>query len=83
MPAIKGGSFLIEDRTPADVFTPEDLSEEHLAIARTADEFWAKDVVPELEAIQHQEPGAAVRVLRKSAALGLTSITIPEAYGGL
>ena len=32
--AIKGGSFLIEDRAPADVFTPEDLSEEHLAIAR-------------------------------------------------
>jgi alkylation response protein AidB-like acyl-CoA dehydrogenase len=81
--AIKGGSFLIEDRAPADVFTPEDLSEEHLAIARTADEFWAKEVIPELEAIQHQEPGVAVRVLRKSAELGLTSITIPEAYGGL
>jgi alkylation response protein AidB-like acyl-CoA dehydrogenase len=80
---IKGGSFLIEERAPADIFTPEDLSEEHLAIARTADEFWAKEVVPELEAIQHQEPGVAVRVLRKSAELGLTSIAIPEAYGGL
>src|SRR6202161_635595 len=80
---IKGGSFLIEERAPADIFTPEDLSEEHLAIARTADEFWAKEVVPQLEAIQHQEPGAAVRVLRKSAELGLTSIAIPEAYGGL
>jgi alkylation response protein AidB-like acyl-CoA dehydrogenase len=80
---IKGGSFLIEERAPADVFTPEDLSQEHLAIARTADEFWAKEVVPELEAIQHQEPGVAVRVLRKSAELGLTSIAIPEAYGGL
>jgi alkylation response protein AidB-like acyl-CoA dehydrogenase len=83
MPAIKGGSFLIEDRAPADIFTAEDLSEEHLAIARTADEFWAKEVIPELEAIQHQEPGMAVRVLRKSAELGLTSIAIPEAYGGL
>jgi alkylation response protein AidB-like acyl-CoA dehydrogenase len=80
---IKGGSFLIEERAPADIFTPEDLSEEHLAIARTADEFWAKEVVPQLEAIQHQEPGVAVRVLRKSAELGLTSIAIPEAYGGL
>jgi alkylation response protein AidB-like acyl-CoA dehydrogenase len=80
---IKGGSFLIEERMPADIFTPEDLSAEHLAIARTADEFWAKEVVSELEAIQHQEPGVAVRVLRKSAELGLTSIAIPEAYGGL
>jgi alkylation response protein AidB-like acyl-CoA dehydrogenase len=81
--AIKGGSFLIEDRAPGEIFTPEDLTQEHLAIARTADEFWAKEVVPELEAIQHQEPGVAVRALRKSAELGLTSITIPEAYGGL
>ncbi|MGA7235687.1 MAG: acyl-CoA dehydrogenase family protein [Bryobacteraceae bacterium] len=83
MPAIKGGSFLIEERDPASVFTAEDLSPEHLAIARTADEFWANEVIPHLDAIQHQEPGAAVRALRKSAELGLTSMAIPEAYGGL
>jgi alkylation response protein AidB-like acyl-CoA dehydrogenase len=83
MPAIKGGSFLIEERQPADIFTAEDLSAEHQAIARTADEFWANEVVPHLEAIQHQEPGVAIRALRKSAELGLTSIAIPEAYGGL
>jgi alkylation response protein AidB-like acyl-CoA dehydrogenase len=83
MPAIKGGSFLIEGCDPACVFTAEDLSSEHLAIARTADEFWANEVVPHLDAIQHQEPGVAVRALRKSAELGLTSIAIPEAYGGL
>ncbi len=83
MPAIKGGSFLIEERQPAEVFTGEDLSPEHLAIAHTADEFWAKEVVPHLDAIQHQEPGVAVRALRKSAELGLTSIAIPEEYGGL
>ncbi len=83
MPAIKGGSFLIEERQPADVFTAEDLSAEHLAIARTADEFWANEVVPQLDAIQRQEPGVAVRTLRKSAELGLTAIAIPETYGGL
>jgi alkylation response protein AidB-like acyl-CoA dehydrogenase len=82
MPAIKGGSFLIEERDPACVFTAEDLSSEHLAIAHTADEFWANEVVPHLDAIQLQEPGVAVRALRKSAELGLTSIAIPEAYGG-
>jgi alkylation response protein AidB-like acyl-CoA dehydrogenase len=81
--AIKGGSFLIEERQPAEIFTAEDLSPEHLAIARTADEFWANEVTPNIEAIQHQEPGVAVRALRKSAELGLTSIAIPEAYGGL
>ena len=36
---ISGGSFLIEDRTPDEVFTPEDFTEQHLLIAQTAEEF--------------------------------------------
>ena len=81
--AIRGGAFLLETSAPEDVFTPEDLSHEHVAIGRTVDDFWARDVAPKLEAIQHQEPGVAVELLRKSASLGLTSITIPEEYGGM
>jgi len=26
---VKGGAFLIEERTPAEIFTPEDFTEEH------------------------------------------------------
>jgi alkylation response protein AidB-like acyl-CoA dehydrogenase len=83
MAALRGGSFLLEEGTAAAVFTPEDFSEEHRAIARTAAQFFAGEVAPNIEAIQHQEPGAAVAVLRKAAALGLTSVAIPEEYGGL
>src|SRR5436190_1931633 len=83
LPKTKGGAFLIEDRAPAEIFTPEDLTEEHLAIARTADEFWAKEVEPNIEAIRHLEPGLALKVLRKSAELGLTAISIPEKFGGM
>src|SRR5688572_15559350 len=83
MTAIKGGSFLIEERQASEVFTPEDLSEEHRAIARTADDFFTKEVEPNVEAIQHHEPGVAERVLRKSGELGLVAITVPEAYGGM
>ena len=36
---IRGGSFLIEERTPEEVFTPEDFSERHQLIAQTAEEF--------------------------------------------
>ncbi len=79
----KGGAFLLEESSPADIFTAEDLTEEHLAIARTADEFWAKDVEPNIEAIRRQEPGVAVKVLRKSAEVGLTAISIPEKFGGM
>ena len=36
---VKGGSFLIEERDPQDIFTPEDFTEEHRQIAKTAIEF--------------------------------------------
>ena len=78
-----GGRFLLEETSPDQVFTYEDLSSDHLAIARTADEFWAKEVEPNIEAIRRQEPGVAVRILRRSAELGLTGIAIPEKFGGM
>ena len=34
---VKGGSFLTEERDPQDVFTPEDLSQEHRQIAHPLD----------------------------------------------
>ena len=82
-PKTNGGAFLIEEFSPGEVFTAEDLSQEHLAIARTVDEFWANDVDPHLEAIRQQKPGIALDVLRKSAGLGLTAVAIPERFGGM
>ena len=83
LPIISGGAFLIEDRAPEEIFTAEDLSQEHLAIARTVDEFWAAEVEPHREAIQHHEPGVARSIVRKAADLGLTAIMIPERFGGM
>src|SRR6516162_10826340 len=83
LPITNGGAFLIENRIPDEVFTADDLSEEHLAIARTVDEFWSKEVEPNLEAIQRHEPGVAREIVRKAAALGLTAIMIPEKFGGM
>ena len=80
---MQGGGFLVEDQTAAQVFTPEDFTEEHRAIAKATEEFSAKEIEPNLEAIQRQEPGVAVRVLRKSAELGLTAVLVPEIYGGM
>ena len=77
----KGGAFLIE--APNEIFTAEDLTEEHLAIARTVDDFWTNDVEPQLEAIRQQKPGVALNVLRKAADLGLAAIPIPEKFGGM
>ena len=79
----KGGSFLIEPTSPEQIFSPEDFSDEHRAIARTTEEFWTKEIAPNVDAIQHQEPGVAVSVLRKAGEIGLTSVHLPEKYGGM
>jgi len=78
-----GGGFLLDQAAPADIFTPEDFTDEHRAIARATDEFFRNEVEPHMEAIQHQEPGVAVGILKKSAELGLTAVVIPEQYGGM
>jgi alkylation response protein AidB-like acyl-CoA dehydrogenase len=79
----KGGSFLIEPTTPEQFYSPEDFNEEHQAIARTTEEFWTKEIAPNVDAIQRQEPGVAVSVLRKAGELGLTAVLLPEKYGGM
>ena len=43
---VKGGSFLIEERRPEDIFTPEDFTDEHRQIAKTAVEFTTNEVMP-------------------------------------
>jgi alkylation response protein AidB-like acyl-CoA dehydrogenase len=83
LPKTAGGAFLIEDTAPHQIFTLEDLTEEHLAIGKTAEEFFNNEVQPSLEAIVHMEPGLALKLLRKSAELGLTAIAIPEKFGGM
>ncbi len=81
--AATGGAFLVEETSPEDVFTFEDLTEEHQAIARTADEFWVAEIEPHIDAVRHQDRETAVKLLRKSAELGLTAIAIPEKFGGM
>ena len=81
--AAAGGSFLIESRTPDEVFTPEDLSEEQLQIAATAERFAREEILPRVAAIERKEPGALPAVLRKAAELGFTAVEVPEEYGGL
>src|SRR5215831_2744559 len=82
-PRISGGSFLLESRTPEEVFTPEDLSEQHQLVARTAEEFAQKEIVPNIEKIEHKDFSISRGLLRKAGELGLSSSEIPEAYGGL
>ena len=78
-----GGSFLLETRTPEEVFTPEDLTEEHRHIAATAAQFAREEIAPATEELEAKAPGKLRAVMQKAAGLGFTSVDIPEAYGGM
>jgi alkylation response protein AidB-like acyl-CoA dehydrogenase len=80
---ISGGSFLLETRQPEDVFTPEDFSEQHRLIGQTAEEFAVNEILPNVEKIEHKDFSVTRDLLKKAGELGLSSVEIPEAYGGL
>jgi alkylation response protein AidB-like acyl-CoA dehydrogenase len=82
-PSPKGGSFLIEDRDPGEMFTPEDISEEQRMFARTAEEFLRKEVIPREDAIYAKDYAVHRELMQKAGELGLLSIDIPEKHGGL
>jgi len=77
----QGGGFLLESRD--SIFTPEDFTPEHRAIAKATAEFWNAEGAPHLEEILHQRHDVLVAVLRKAAELGLTAVLVPEEYGGM
>jgi alkylation response protein AidB-like acyl-CoA dehydrogenase len=80
---IVGGSFLIEDRRPEEIFTPEDFSEEHRQIAQTTEEFAKNEIIPNIEKIEHKDWATTRELIKKASELGLTSVDVPEEYGGM
>src|SRR5512146_612411 len=79
---IPGGSFLLEERQPEDIFTPEDFTEQHTLIAQTAEEFAANEIIPNIEKMEHKEFSVARDLVKKAGELGLSSVDVPEEYGG-
>jgi len=80
---LKGGEFLIKDSDPQSVFIPEELNEEQKMMTEAAREFVEKKIWPKLDAIDKQEEGLTVSLLKKSGELGLLGVSIPEEYDGL
>jgi alkylation response protein AidB-like acyl-CoA dehydrogenase len=79
---IKGGEFLISEGTTADVFTPEDFTEEHRMIADTAREFIDNEVRPLIPDMEKHDWETARRLVREAGDLGLLGASVPEEYGG-
>ena len=81
--SISGGSFLLETRAPEDIFTPEDFNEQHVLIAQTAEEFAQKEIIPNIEKMEHKDFSVTRDLLKKAGELGLSGVEIPESYGGM
>src|SRR5246500_2348190 len=80
---IPGGGFLIKEPKPEDVFTPEDFTEQHLLIAQTAEEFANKEIVPNIEKMEHKDFAVTRELVKKAGELGLGGVDVPEQYGGM
>jgi alkylation response protein AidB-like acyl-CoA dehydrogenase len=78
----KGGEFLITDALPEEIFTPEDFTNEHRLIAKSAEEFAVGEVESRSEELEELNPELIKTLIRKAGELGFLSTDIPEIYGG-
>ncbi len=81
--AAAGGSFLLDDRSPEEIFTPEDLTEEQRQIAETAARFAKEQLLPAVTQIEAKDEGVMRGLLQQAAELGFTAVDVPEEFGGL
>lgn len=81
--ALKGGEFLIRESSIADVFIPEEFSEEQQMMAQATTDFVNKEVWPNKQRFEKKDYAFTLELMKKSGELGLLGIYVPEQYGGL
>lgn len=81
--AIKGGEFLIRETNPAEIFVPEEFSEEQRMIEQQCKDFLDKEVFPRLDEIDSmKDPKLMPGILDKAGELGLLATSVPTEYNG-
>jgi butyryl-CoA dehydrogenase len=79
---ISGGIFLISEPRPDEVFTPEDFDDQHRLIAQTAEQFADNEIMPVVGKLEQKDFALCRELIKKASDLGLTSVDVPEEYGG-
>jgi len=79
----KGGEYLVAETLCADIFTPEDFSDEQRQMANTADQFITNEILPHADAIEQQDFPRVIAGIRRAGELGFLMMDAPEEYGGL
>src|SRR5689334_17530102 len=62
---VKGGSFLVSESAPDDVFTPEDFSEEQSMIRDMTEQFVEDEVVPQIDKIENKDWPTTINLLKR------------------
>jgi alkylation response protein AidB-like acyl-CoA dehydrogenase len=81
--AVGGGRFLTQPLEADEIFTREELSDEQKLFGQTAAEFMRNEVLPREQDLYAHDWNLTRELLRRAAALDLTRLEIPEAFGGL
>ncbi|MEX0291413.1 MAG: acyl-CoA dehydrogenase family protein [Flavobacteriaceae bacterium] len=80
---LRGGQFLVKETKCEDVFTLEDLSEEQKMMRDSTKEFVDRELWAHWERFESKDYAYTEECMRKAGELGLLSVAVPEAYGGM
>ena len=79
----RGGQFIVKQTNSADIFTPEDFSEEQLMMRDMVKEFVDKEIWPNKNRFENKDYALTEDCMRKAGDLGLLGVAVPTEYGGL
>lgn len=80
---LRGGQFLVKETLCEDVFTLEDLTEEQKMMRDSTKEFVDRELWAHWERFEKKDYAFTESCMKKAGELGLLSVAVPEAYGGL
>lgn len=80
---LRGGQFLVKETKCEEIFTLEDLSEEQKMMRDSTKEFVDRELWAHWERFEKKDYAYTEECMRKAGELGLLSVAVPEAYGGM
>jgi len=80
---LRGGQFLVKETKCEDIFTLEDLNEEQKMMRESTKEFVDRELWAHWERFEKKDYAYTEECMRKAGELGLLSVAVPEAYGGM
>ena len=85
---LTGGSFLLEQANVADIFIPEEFTDEQLMISNSVKEFMLKEVqglgIAKVAAMDaEKDKDLVMEIFRRASELGFCGVSVDEKFGGM